>query len=59
MRQVAGLLIAARALLGVGAAMMMPATLAIIRTTFARPRERAFAIGLWSGSAAGGMALGR
>ena len=38
--------------------MMMPATLAIIRTTFTDPRERAFAIGLWSGMASGGMALG-
>jgi MFS transporter, DHA2 family, multidrug resistance protein len=53
-----GLLIAARAFLGVGAAMMMPATLAIIRTTFTDARERQFAIGLWSGMAAGGMALG-
>ncbi len=52
------LLIAARAFLGVGAAMMMPATLAIIRTTFTDTRERAFAIGLWSGMAAAGMALG-
>jgi DHA2 family multidrug resistance protein-like MFS transporter len=52
------LLIVARAFLGVGAAMMMPATLAIIRTTFADTRERAFAIGLWSGMAAAGMALG-
>jgi DHA2 family multidrug resistance protein-like MFS transporter len=52
------LLIIARAFLGVGAAMMMPATLAIIRTTFTDPRERSFAIGLWSGIAAGGMALG-
>ena len=54
----ASLLIVARAFLGVGAAMMMPATLAIIRTTFTDPRERSFAIGLWSGIAAGGMALG-
>ncbi len=54
----ASLLIVARAFLGVGAAMMMPATLAIIRTTFSDPRERSFAIGLWSGIAAGGMALG-
>jgi DHA2 family multidrug resistance protein-like MFS transporter len=52
------LLIIARAFLGVGAAMMMPATLAIIRTTFTDKRERAFAIGLWSGMAAAGMALG-
>jgi MFS transporter, DHA2 family, multidrug resistance protein len=52
------LLIVGRAFLGVGAAMMMPATLAIIRTTFSDARERAFAIGLWSGMAAAGMALG-
>jgi DHA2 family multidrug resistance protein-like MFS transporter len=51
-------LIVARAGLGVGAAMMMPATLAIIRTTFADAHERTFAIGLWAGIAAGGMALG-
>jgi MFS transporter, DHA2 family, multidrug resistance protein len=51
-------LIAGRAGLGVGAAMMMPATLAIIRTTFADPHERDFAIGLWAGMASGGMALG-
>jgi len=51
-------LITARAGLGVGAAMMMPATLAIIRTTFADAHERTFAIGLWAGIAAGGMALG-
>ena len=52
------MLIGARAFLGVGAAMMMPATLAIIRTTFADRRERQFAIGLWSGMASAGMALG-
>lgn len=53
-----GVLIAARAGLGVGAAMMMPATLAIIRMTFSDAHERTFAIGLWAGIAAGGMALG-
>lgn len=52
------LLIAGRAGLGVGAALMMPATLAIIRTTFTVPRERSFALGLWAGCASGGMALG-
>jgi DHA2 family multidrug resistance protein-like MFS transporter len=52
------ILIIARAGLGVGAAMMMPATLAIIRTTFTDAHERTFAIGLWAGIAAGGMALG-
>jgi DHA2 family multidrug resistance protein-like MFS transporter len=51
-------LIGARACLGVGAAMMMPATLAIIRSTFTNQRERQFAIGLWAGVASAGMALG-
>ena len=37
----AALLIASRALLAVGAAMMMPATLSIIRLTFSDERERA------------------
>lgn len=54
----AGALIAARALLGVGAAMMMPATLAIIRLTFTDERERAVAIGVWASVASGGAALG-
>lgn len=51
-------LIAARVLLAVGAAMMMPATLSIIRHTFEDERERAFAIGVWSSVAAGGAAFG-
>ena len=51
-------LIGGRACLGIGAAMMMPATLAIIRTTFVDAHERNFAIGLWAGMASGGMALG-
>ncbi len=52
------LLIAARALLGVGAAMMMPATLSILRLAFADERERAVAIGVWASVASGGAALG-
>ncbi|WP_213992201.1 MFS transporter [Sodalis sp. dw_96] len=51
-------LIAARALLGVGAAMMMPATLAIIRLAFPQEKERAMAIGIWSAVASGGAAAG-
>ncbi len=51
-------LIAARALLGVGGATMMPATLAIIRVSFEDVQERAVAIGLWAGIAGGGLALG-
>lgn len=51
-------LIAARALLAVGAAMMMPATLAIIRHTFPDEKERSLAIGVWAAVASGGAALG-
>ncbi|KAG0919841.1 hypothetical protein G6F32_015922 [Rhizopus arrhizus] len=51
-------LIAARVLLAVGAAMMMPATLSIIRLTFTDERERAVAIGIWASVASGGAALG-
>ncbi|NMO18703.1 MFS transporter [Pyxidicoccus fallax] len=54
----AAALIASRAALGVGAAMMMPATLSIIRITFTHDRERALAIGIWAAVASGGAALG-
>lgn len=51
-------LIAARAALACGAALMMPATLALIRLTFADERERGLAIGIWASVASGGAALG-
>ncbi|MEV5787116.1 MFS transporter [Streptomyces sp. NPDC048448] len=51
-------LIAARALLGVGGATLMPSTMAIVRTMFTDPGQRAKAIGLWSGVMTGGVALG-
>ncbi|EJC65209.1 major facilitator transporter [Alcaligenes faecalis subsp. faecalis NCIB 8687] len=51
-------LIAARAFLGVAAAMMMPATLSLIRITFHDERERAVAFGVWSSIASGGAAFG-
>ncbi|WP_395026226.1 MFS transporter [Comamonas odontotermitis] len=54
----AGVLIAARALLGVGAAMMMPATLSLIRLSFCDEKERALAIGIWASVASGGAAFG-
>lgn len=54
----APLLIAARALLGVGGAMIMPATLSILRQVFPDRRERALAIGIWTGVAAVGAAVG-
>ncbi|ADG89108.1 MFS transporter [Thermobispora bispora] len=51
-------LIAARAALGVGGAMIMPATLSIIRQVFTDRRERALALGVWSAVAAAGAAMG-
>ncbi|MFE6665387.1 MFS transporter [Streptomyces sp. NPDC057697] len=53
-----GVLIVARALLGVGGAMIMPATLSILRQVFPDRRERAVAIGVWSAVAAVGAATG-
>ncbi len=41
-------LIAGRALMGIGAAMIFPATLAILTNVFSDPVERAKAIGIWS-----------
>ncbi|KOU63111.1 MFS transporter [Streptomyces virginiae] len=54
----AQVLIAARALLGVGGAMIMPATLSILRQVFPDRRERALAIGIWTAVAAVGAASG-
>ncbi|MEU7280533.1 MFS transporter [Streptomyces sp. NPDC045431] len=51
-------LIAARALLGIGGAMIMPATLSILRAVFPDRRERATAIGIWTAVAAVGAATG-
>ncbi|HET8527161.1 MAG TPA: DHA2 family efflux MFS transporter permease subunit [Actinomycetota bacterium] len=54
----AGQLIGARALMGVGAAFIFPATLALIVNVFTDPRERAAAIGIWTAIAGVGVALG-
>lgn len=51
-------LIAARAFLAVGAAAMMPATLALIGLSFTDPRERNLAIAIWGSVALIGAALG-
>ena len=50
-------LIVARAVMGVGAAMVMPSTLSIINTTFPRG-QRAGAIAVWTGVAGAGAGLG-
>lgn len=52
------ILIGARALLAVGAAAMMPATLSIIRHSFDDPAQRSLAIGFWAAVASGGAAVG-
>lgn len=54
----AGFLIMARALLAVGAAMIVPATLAGIRNTFSETRHRNMAIGVWAAVGSGGAAFG-
>lgn len=51
-------LIASRALLGVGGAMIMPPTMAIIRDVFRDRSERIRAVGIWSATSAGGAAVG-
>jgi EmrB/QacA subfamily drug resistance transporter len=53
----AGQVIAIRALMGVGAALIMPATLSIIANVFP-PEERGKAIGIWAALAAIGIGLG-
>lgn len=51
-------LIAARAVLGIGGATLMPSTLSLVRTMFTDPAQRAKAIGMWSGVMTAGVALG-
>ncbi len=53
-----GTLIAARAVQGIGAAVLSPATLTILTVTFTDQRARAKALGVWSAVAAGGGAAG-
>jgi EmrB/QacA subfamily drug resistance transporter len=53
-----GMLIASRAVQGIGAAMVSPATLAIVNTTFSDAEGQRRALGLWAGLSAGGSAVG-
>jgi EmrB/QacA subfamily drug resistance transporter len=53
----AALLIGARVVQGVGAALISPATLGIITATFP-PRQRGAAIGIWAGTSASALAIG-
>jgi EmrB/QacA subfamily drug resistance transporter len=53
-----GWLVAGRALQGLGGAMLSPAALSILNTTFTDSRERTRALGVWSAIAAGSGAIG-
>ncbi len=53
-----GVLIAARASMGIGAALMMPSTLSIITDMFRDAAQRQRAIGFWAGTSGVGFALG-
>ena len=54
----AGLLVAARAVQGVGGALASPAVLALIVTSFPEGRERTRALGIYMGVITGGSSLG-
>src|SRR5262249_54432935 len=51
-------LIACRAVMGAGAAFIMPATLSLLISVFEDERERATAVGIWAATAGVGVALG-
>ena len=51
-------LISYRALMGVGAALVMPATLSIISNVFTDSKERTKAVALWAGFAGAGASIG-
>src|SRR5207248_7403477 len=51
-------LIVARGVMGLGAALIFPATLSLISNVFVERAERARAIGLWGASAGAAIALG-
>ena len=53
-----GALIAARAVMGIGAAMVFPPTLSLLTGAFTERRERALAIGLWGAITGMAIALG-
>ena len=54
----AAAVIAIRALLGIGGAMVMPSTLSLIRSVFTNARERTLALSIWGATAALGAAVG-
>jgi EmrB/QacA subfamily drug resistance transporter len=56
--QSSGMLIAGRALQGLGGALVSPAALSIVTTTFSDGEQRTKALGVWSAIAASGAAVG-
>jgi len=48
----------ARAVQGLGGALVFPSTLAVINTTFAEGRDRNRALGIWGGTGAAGLVVG-
>jgi MFS transporter, DHA2 family, multidrug resistance protein len=52
------MLIATRALLGLAGATLLPSTVALVRTMFADPQQRAVAIGIWAAVFSAGTAIG-
>ncbi len=54
----AGILVAGRALQGLGGALVSPAALSVLTTTFKEGRERTTALSVWSAVAVGGGAIG-
>lgn len=53
-----GVLLVARAAQGFGGALVFPATLALINTTFAEGPERNRALAVWGGAGAAGLVIG-
>jgi EmrB/QacA subfamily drug resistance transporter len=51
-------LIAARAAMGIGGALIMPSTLSVLTNTFTDAQERAKAIGIWAAASGLGIVLG-
>ncbi|GAA0473589.1 MFS transporter [Streptomyces sp. NPDC046215] len=56
--QSAEMLIAVRALLGIGGATLMPSTLGLVRNMFRDAGQRATAVAVWSAAMTGGISLG-
>lgn len=53
-----GMLLGARAIQGLGGALVFPTTLALINTTFVEGRTRNRALGIWGGAGASGLVIG-